>query len=96
MTTREDTEAKARRYLAEGRLVVTRLLGDTVDAVCQGTSGSYELGHRPGQGWFCSCPVRTGRCSHLAALWLVTIRRRPPEPGAAAQPDPRGRIEPGA
>lgn len=98
MTTREDTEAKARRYLAEGRLVVTRLLGDTVDAVCQGTSGSYELGHRPDQGWFCSCPVRTDRCSHLAALWLVTIRRRPPErkSAATAQPDPRAQLDPAA
>jgi hypothetical protein len=75
--TRETVEEKARRYLAEGRIVVTRVLGDTVDAVCQGETGSWELGHRPGQGWFCSCPVR-GRCSHLAGLWLITIRRRPP------------------
>ena len=94
--TRESTETKAARYLAEGRLVVTRVLGDTVDAVCQGTTGSYELGHRPGQGWFCSCPVRTDLCSHLAALWLVTIRRRPPEPRAPAQPDPRAQLDPAA
>jgi hypothetical protein len=76
MTARETVEAKARRYLTEGRLVVTRVLGDRVAAVCQGETGSYDLGHTPGRGWFCSCPVRTDRCSHLAALWLVTIRKR--------------------
>ena len=74
--TRESIESKARRYLGEGRLVVTRVLGDQVDAVCQGKTGTYDLGHSPGRGWWCSCPVRTDRCSHLAALWLVTIRRR--------------------
>ena len=73
--TREIIEAKARRYLAEGRLVVT---GDQVTAVCHGDTGAYDLGHTPGRGWWCSCPVRTDRCSHLAALWLITIRRRTP------------------
>jgi hypothetical protein len=73
--TRETIEAKARRYLTEGRLVVTRVLGDEVTAVCMGKTGAYDLGHTPGRGWWCSCPVRTDRCSHLAALWLVTIRR---------------------
>lgn len=73
----ETVEAKARRYLGEGRLVVTRVFGDHVDAVCQGETGSWELGYAPSRGWWCSCPVRTDRCSHLAALWLVTIRRRP-------------------
>jgi hypothetical protein len=74
--TRETIEAKARRYLTEGRLVVTRVLGDEVTAVCMGETGAYDLGHAPGCGWWCSCPVRTDRCSHLAALWLVTIRRQ--------------------
>lgn len=77
---RESVEAKATRYLAEGRLVVTRVLGDEVSAVCTGETGAYDLGHDPGHGWWCSCPVRTDRCCHLAALWLVTIRRRRPVP----------------
>jgi hypothetical protein len=72
----ETVEAKAQRYLGEGRLVVTRVLGDYVNAICQGDSGAYDLGHAPGRGWFCSCPVRSDRCSHLAALWLITIRRQ--------------------
>ena len=42
MTGRESVEQKAARYLTEGRIVVTRVLGDTVDTVCQGTAGSYE------------------------------------------------------
>ena len=74
--THETVEAKAARYLAEGRLVVTRVLGDHVSAVCQGQTGGYELGYTPARGWWCSCPVRTDRCSHLTALWLVTIRRQ--------------------
>jgi len=32
--TRETIEAKARRYLAEGSLTVTHVLGDQVAAVC--------------------------------------------------------------
>jgi len=96
--TREMIEDKARRYLTEGRVVVTRLLGDTVDAACQGDSGSYELGHRPGRGWFCSCPARGDRCSHLAALWLITIRRRSPGPRSpeSSSPHPRTQLDPAA
>jgi uncharacterized Zn finger protein len=71
----ETVEAKARRYLGEGRLVVTHVLGDQVSAVRQGETGPYDLGHLPGRGRWCSCPVRTDWCSHLAALWLDTIRR---------------------
>jgi hypothetical protein len=68
--------------------------------VCQGQSGAYDLGHNPGRGWFCSCPVRADDCCHLRALWLITIRRRAPvpRPPVHARPDPRaptgsGRVE---
>lgn len=74
--TRETVEEKAHRYLTEGRLVLTRVFGDHVNAVCQGETGTYDLGYAPSRGWWCSCPVRTDRCSHLTALMLVTIRRR--------------------
>ena len=76
MTARESVDAKALRYLTEGRLVVTYLVGDAVTAVCMGGSGAWDLGHTPGRGWFCSCPVRTDDCCHLRALWLVSIRKR--------------------
>ena len=71
--TRETIPAKARRLLAEGRVTVTRVVGDVVDAVCAGDTGVYQLGHDPARGWWCSCPVRPGRCSHVEALRLVTI-----------------------
>jgi uncharacterized Zn finger protein len=76
MTARETVTAKAARYLAEGRLVVTGVDGDHVTATCRGSGeGCYQLGHRAG-GWWCSCPVRGTRCCHLLALQLVTVRRR--------------------
>jgi len=89
--TRETVEQKAARYLTEGRLTVTYVLGEHVAAVCMGQSGAYDLGYSPGRGWFCSCPVRADDCCHLRALWLITIRRRAP-----AQPDPRARLDPAA
>ena len=73
--TRETTAAKATRYLVEGRLIVTEVSGDHVAAACRGDGEVYRLGHAPGRGWHCSCPVRTDRCAHLAALRLVTVRR---------------------
>jgi hypothetical protein len=51
--TRETVEAKAARYLTEGRLTVTRMLGDHISGVCMGDTGAYDLGYdprRPG-GW---------------------------------------------
>lgn len=69
--TRENAEAKAARYLAEGRLVVRELdeHGGTVLADCRGSAAVYALGRDDGS-WFCSCPAR-GRCCHLLALGAV-------------------------
>lgn len=75
MTARESTEAKAARYLAEGRLTITAVTGDYVTAICRGDGEFYHLGHTPGWGWRCSCPARRDRCSHLIALRSVTVRR---------------------
>jgi hypothetical protein len=82
MTARETVEAKAHRYLAEGRLVVTKVDADLVTAYCRGQGELYQLGHDPGRGWWCNCPVRTDRCAHLIALQTVTIRRAPAAPAA--------------
>ena len=72
---RKSVEAKARRLLPEGRLIVERVDGDLVVASCRGDSGEvYTVGHDPGRGWHCSCPAR-GTCSHLRALMLVVVRR---------------------
>jgi hypothetical protein len=84
--TRETIEVKARRYLGEGRLAVTHVLGDHVAAVCQGETGTYELGYTPARGWWCDCAARR-ECAHLVALQLVTVRRRTPFTGSA---DTRG------
>lgn len=77
MTTRENVEAKARRYLGEGRLTVLRVDGDLVEAECRGAGEVHRLGHHPRSrdGWWCTCPAR-GRCCHLAALQSVTVIRR--------------------
>ena len=69
----EGIDAKGRRYLVEGRLLVERVDGGLVVASCRGDSGSiYHLGFDPRvREWRCTCPAR-GRCSHLVALMLVT------------------------
>ena len=72
---RETVAAKAVRYLAEGRLVITSVMGDYVTATCRGDGEIYELGHASAW-WWCSCPAPAGRCCHLTALRLVTVRRR--------------------
>ena len=69
---RENAAAKARRLLAEGRVIVTRVDGREVDAIVRGDSAEfYSVTHRPGS-WACDCAA-LGRCSHIAALQLVTI-----------------------
>jgi hypothetical protein len=72
---RESIAAKAARYLTEARLTITAVDGDHVTATCRGDGEVYDLGHTPGQGWHCTCPVWTDRCSHLIALRSVTVRR---------------------
>lgn len=71
---RETIEAKARRYLGEGRLLVQRVEGDLVEATCTG-SETYGLGHNDGRGWWCDCPAFGHRCTHLEALMLVVVRK---------------------
>ena len=74
--TRESAAAKSARYLAEHRLVISEVSGDHVRATCRGSGEVHDLGHDPGRGWWCSCPARSDRCAHLAALMAVTIRAR--------------------
>ena len=70
---RENAGLKARRLLADVRLRVCRAGGSGIEAQCWGDSAErYELGFREGR-WFCSCPA-LGRCSHLVALMLVTVK----------------------
>jgi hypothetical protein len=69
---RESAAAKGLRLLQEGRLRVTAISRDSIDAVCTGDSAEvYALGWRRGR-WYCSCPA-LGRCSHLVALQRVVL-----------------------
>ena len=72
---RENAEAKGRRYLVEGRLVVEHATGGEIRAHCRGGGQVYDLGLERGE-WFCSCPA-LGLCSHLVALQLVTEKATP-------------------
>lgn len=72
---RESADTKAARYLAEGRLVVTRVDGNLVTATCRGDGQIYVLG-RDQRGWYCTCPA-LGRCSHLLALGRVVALTAP-------------------
>lgn len=70
-------EAKAHRYLAEGRLTIRERSGRTVEAICRGSDAEpYRLGYRPDEGWHCDCPAFRD-CAHIHALKLVVAT--PPE-----------------
>lgn len=68
---RENAEAKGRRYLAEGRVVVEAVDRHHIAASVRGSGEIHQTGYVRG-GWFCSCPA-LGRCSHLTALQLVCV-----------------------
>ena len=47
---RESAQAKGRRLLTEGRLVVNLVNGHRIEATCRGDSAEvYSLGHEPGR-----------------------------------------------
>jgi hypothetical protein len=70
---RQNAQAKGRRYLTEGRLVITHADGDRVRATCRGDGCVYELEVK-GEDRACTCPAM-GRCAHLIALGSVTAPR---------------------
>jgi hypothetical protein len=69
---RENAQAKGRRYLAEGRLIVERVDASGIRAICRGMGAVYSLGYE-NERWYCACPA-LGLCAHLKALQLVTRR----------------------
>jgi len=72
---RETLEAKALRLLAEGRVLVLLVDAEHIEARVRGSDAEHMTGYRRG-GWWCDSEAhRFGRrCSHLAALQLVTVR----------------------
>ncbi len=71
---REPVHVKARRYLVEGRLIVSHVGESEIRATCRGGGDEYQLAFAAGRGWSCSCPARS-LCAHLVALQLVTAVR---------------------
>lgn len=66
---REGAAAKARRYLVDGRVVVTHVTTGRASAVVRGDGHLWRVEAR-GPHWSCTCPART-RCSHQLAVGLV-------------------------
>ncbi len=70
---RENAQAKGRRYITEGRLIVTVATEHAVSAICRGGGAVYRVAFDGGR-WSCNCPARS-LCAHLVALQLVTAPR---------------------
>jgi hypothetical protein len=67
---RESADTKAKRYLVEGRVIITRVSDRVVHAKVRGDGRLYDVtftGY-----WSCPCEVRTDRCAHLRAVRMVT------------------------
>ncbi len=67
---RENATTKAGRYLAEGRLIITRCHQGRVTSSCRGEGHIWLQAFTDGT-WRCTCPARTDACSHLQALRRV-------------------------
>lgn len=68
---RENAAAKARRYLTEGRVILTNVSDGHVVASVRGEGAIYISTYAYGT-WRCSCPAHSDGCCHLRALRLVT------------------------
>lgn len=87
---RESAFAKARRYVTEGRLLVTEVTTRRISALCRGDGKIYALGYTA-DGWRCDCPAVSRDCAHLRALRLVTVATHRPDNTRAAETPPTER-----
>ena len=71
LLTSETVQAKAGRYLAEGRVKVLNVSAGNVEAHVQGSAGEPYSIRRAGKRWTCSCPAWQRRCAHVVAVELV-------------------------
>jgi uncharacterized Zn finger protein len=70
---REDARTRARRLLAERRVMVVHAGPRSVLAVVRGDSGSVrEVRWDPRRGWSCTCPA-IGLCAHGHAVASVVL-----------------------
>src|SRR6266511_1102161 len=83
---RESLTERALALIADGRLVVTLVDGERVEATVRATDTTHLVGYRRG-GWYCDCEAhRFGqRCTHLASLQLVTRRPERQTAGLTAE-----------
>lgn len=78
---RESITDKAKRYLSEGYVTVSRVEADQVDATVQGTKvRPYIVSYRTERGWRCSCVAPGARCTHTIAVSMLVLV---PEPTTA-------------
>jgi uncharacterized Zn finger protein len=68
-------QAKADALLAGGRVTLFLVEPGRVHAEVRGVSGPHLVALRAGH-WYCDCPAR-GQCSHLVAVWRVTVPGTP-------------------
>jgi hypothetical protein len=69
---RENPQAKAQRYLCEGRVrVLACNEDDGILADVRGSGASYTTG-RGGERWRCDCSAR-GKCCHILALKYIVV-----------------------
>ena len=69
---RESGADKASRLLADHRVFIRLAVPELVRAAVRGDSSVYDVDLRQGR-WSCTCPVRSGDCSHLVAVMAVTV-----------------------
>lgn len=72
--TRETISEKSGRYIAERRLVLTRVTRYSVRATVRGEV-VYTVRFRFG-AWSCTCPARVRSCCHIVATKTVTAPKR--------------------
>jgi uncharacterized Zn finger protein len=68
----EDAAMKARRLLAEGRLILRIISDDLIRANVRGDSAKVYAVRWTPSGWSCPCEA-VGRCSHIMATMLVVL-----------------------
>ncbi len=98
---RESLQEKALRLIRDGRLIVTLVDGERIEAHVRGTDAEHVVTYQRG-GWRCSCEAArfNQRCSHLASVQLVTRRPERQTAGLTAErlrheQDEAGRVRAG-
>ena len=72
---RESVSEKSGRLLQQHKVFVRLAIPEVVRAVVRGDNGVHQVALDRGR-WSCSCAARRGACSHLAAVWAVTVPER--------------------